>query len=170
MTVHDSRLPRIDIATDVPALRLVALSPDDADPLYALIDRSRRHLTQHGDWTDLGEGTPESVQASLGEPDDQGTRFGIWLEEQLIGRDDQSPRAAGNFVLGYWLGSEFTGKGSATAACRALIAYGKAELGATAIYAGVTKGNVKSEALLARLGLVVLEDRGSYTLFRLTLT
>ena len=85
----------------------------------------------------------------------------------MIGRVDLIPRTPGDFVLGYWLGGEFTGKGYATEACRALIAYGKAELGATNIYAGVTKGNIKSEALLGRLGF---EDRGTYTLFTLPLT
>jgi hypothetical protein len=42
-------------------------------------------------------------------------------------------------------------------------------LGATDVYAGVTKGNAKSEALLGRLGFQVVEDRGSYTLFTLPL-
>jgi RimJ/RimL family protein N-acetyltransferase len=68
------------------------------------------------------------------------------------------------------LGGEFTGRGYATAACKALIAYGKAELGATTIYAGVTKGNVKSEALLVRLGFQAVADRGTYTRFMPPLT
>jgi RimJ/RimL family protein N-acetyltransferase len=66
-------------------------------------------------------------------------------------------------------GGEFTSKGYATAACEALIAYGKAQLGARTIYAGVTKGNAKSEALLGRLGFDAVEDRGTYTRFRLSL-
>jgi RimJ/RimL family protein N-acetyltransferase len=138
--------------------------------LYALVDCNRTHLTQHGDWTDLGETTPQSVAASLSTLDDRTTQFGIWLDRQLIGRVDLNPRTSGNFVLAYWLGGEFTGKGYATAACKALIDYGKAELGATTVWAGVTKGNAKSEALLGRLGFQTVADRGTYTLFTLPLT
>jgi ribosomal-protein-serine acetyltransferase len=162
--------PRTTIATDIPNLRLVALTPEDADAYYYLVDRNRGHLTQHGDWTELGEATPESVAASLHTPDDRPTQFGIWLDGQLIGRADLNPRTPGNFVLGYWLGGQFTGKGYATAACGALIAYGKAKLGATTIYAGVTKGNTKSEAVLRRLGFRAVADRGTYTRFTLPLT
>jgi ribosomal-protein-serine acetyltransferase len=160
---------RTTIATTIPALRLVALSPDDAQAYYELVDRNRTHLTQHGDWTDLGDATPESIQASLSDLDDRNAQFGIWLDGRLIGRTDLNARTPGNFVLSYWLGGEFTGKGYATAACQALIAYGKAELGARTVYAGVTKGNAKSEALLRRLGFRATEERGTYTRFRLSL-
>jgi hypothetical protein len=89
------------ITTDIPNLRLVALNREDADAYYALVDRNRTHLTQHGDWTDLGAATPESVAASLNPLDDRNARFGIWLDGQLIGRADLNPRTPGNFVLGY---------------------------------------------------------------------
>jgi ribosomal-protein-serine acetyltransferase len=166
------RIPssRTTIATDIPELRLVALTPEDADAYYALVDRTRKHLTQHGDWTDLGEATSESVQADLAHLESLNTSFGIWLDEQMIGRVDLNPRTQGNFVLAYWLGGEFTGKGYATAACQALIDCGKATLGATNIWAGVTKGNAKSEALLRRLGFLAVADRGTYTRFSLSLT
>jgi RimJ/RimL family protein N-acetyltransferase len=158
---------RTTIATAISALRLVALTADDAEVYYQLVDCNRTHLTQHGDWTDLANATPESAQASLSDADDGNARFGIWLDGRLIGRADLNARTPGNVVLGYWLGREFTGKGYATAACHALIGYGKAELGVKNVYAGVTKGNAKSEALLARLGFHAVEDRGTYTLFRL---
>src|SRR5215217_8151239 len=90
-----------------------------------------------------------------------------WEQARHCGQQaDLNARTPGNFVLGYWLGGEFTGKGYATAACKALIACGKAELGATNVYAGVTKGYAKSEALLARLGFRAIADRGTYTLFK----
>jgi ribosomal-protein-serine acetyltransferase len=167
---HQVQPSRRIIATDVSNLRLVALTPEDADAYYALVDRNRTHLTQHGDWQDLGEATPASVHADLVHLEDLDTYFGIWLDEQLIGRVDLNPRDEGNVVLAYWLGGEVTGKGYATAACRALIAYGKVALGATTIWAGVTRGNVKSEALLARLGFHAVSDQGSYPRFRLPLS
>jgi RimJ/RimL family protein N-acetyltransferase len=164
-----SRAPRTTVGTSIPNLWLVALTHEDVDAYWELVDRNRGHLTQHGDYLDLGQATPESLAAELHDPDNRNARFGVWLDGRLIGRADLIPRTAGNFVLGYWLGCEYTGRGYATMACRALIAYGKAELGATTVYAGVTKGNVKSEALLGRLGFAFVEDRGSYTLFRLPL-
>jgi len=161
--------PQTTITTAIPDLRLIALSPDDAETYYDLVDRNRGHLTQHGDWTELGEATPESVAASLNNFNDPATQFGIWFDGQLVGRADLNPRTLGNFVLGYWLGGEYTGKGYATAACKALIAHGKVELGASAIYAGVTKGNAKSEAVLRRLGFQAVADLGTYTRFKLPL-
>jgi ribosomal-protein-serine acetyltransferase len=143
---------------------------EGAGAYYGLVDRNRGHLTRHGDYTDLGVATPESARASLDNPNGRNALFGIWLGDRLIGRVDLGPRSPGRFVLGYWLGSEYTGRGYATAACAALIDYGKAELGATAIFPGVTKGNAKSEAVLARSGSRAVEDRGTYTLFTLPLT
>jgi ribosomal-protein-serine acetyltransferase len=55
-------------------------------------------------------------------------------------------------------------------ACKALIHYGQTNLGATDIYAGVTKGNAASESLLGRLGFERVEDRDTYTLFQLALS
>lgn len=90
------------------------------------------------------------------------------MEETLVGRADLNPRGEDNFVLGFWLGGDFTGHGYATAACAALIAYGQTSLGAKRVYAGVTKGNSKSEAVLGRLGFELVEDRDTYTLLLLT--
>jgi RimJ/RimL family protein N-acetyltransferase len=65
-----------------------------------------------------------------------------WPASRLSGPTVASEsRSPGNFVLGYWLGGALTSKGYATEACKTLIAYGKAAVGATTIYAGVTKGN-----------------------------
>lgn len=150
-------------------LTLSALTLRDAHAYFDLVDRNRNHLTKHGDYADLGEATPEWVTQNLSDPDDKNAKFGVWLDGTLIGRVDLSPRVPGHFVLGYCLGGEHTGRGYATMACRALIEYGKAKLGATNIFAGVTKGNTESEALLGRLGFEPIEDKGAYTLFKLPL-
>ena len=147
-------------------LTLSALTPRDAQAYFDLVDRNRDHLTKHGDYSDLGGATPESVTASLADPHDKNAKFGIWLTGSLICRVDLSPRVPGHFVLGYWLGHEYTGRGYATIACRALIEYGRDTLGATNVFAGVTKGNTESEALLGRLGFEPIEDKGARTLFK----
>lgn len=158
------------IPTDLPGLNLIELTLDDARDYYRLVDRNRDHLTQHGDYADLKQATLESVVNDLGDPADKNAKFGIWLNDTLVGRADLSPRVPGHFVIGYWFGSEYTGNGYATMACKALIHYGQTNLRATDIYAGVTKGNAASEALLGRLGFERVEDRGTYTLFRLSVT
>jgi RimJ/RimL family protein N-acetyltransferase len=161
---------RLTLPTAMPDLRLIELLPDAAAAYYALVDRNRCHLTQHGDYLDLGEATPESVTEDLLDPENRNVRFGIWLGELLIGRVDLNPRTTEDFVLGYWLGGEFTGNGYATTACAALITYGQEALGARTIWAGVTKGNVQSEAVLHRLGFQEVSDQGTYTRFNRRLT
>jgi len=160
---------RTTITTAIPGLRLTEFVPADAPTYYSLVDRNRTHLSQHGDYTELTHATLASVTKHLTEPAGEQRRFGIWLNDTLIGRADVSPRLPGHIVIGYWLGSEYTGNGYATIACKALIAYARDHLDATDIFAGVTKGNGASEALLGRLGFEVREDKGTYTLFRLRL-
>jgi ribosomal-protein-serine acetyltransferase len=162
--------PRLAIATAVPELRLIELTADDAPAYYDLVDRNRAHLTQHGDYLELGEATPESVAAELRDPENRHLRFGVWLNDALIGRVDLNQRTPEDVVLGYWLGDEYTGQGYGTLACQALIDYGKAALGARTVWAGVTKGNARSEALLGRLGFQAVSDQGTYTRFKRPLT
>lgn len=157
---------RLTLQTAIPGLRLIELLPDDEVAYYALVDCNRAHLTQHGDYLDLGEATLETVADDLTDPENRNARFGVWLGDQLIGRVDLNPRTAEDFVLGYWLGEEYTGQGFATAACAALIAYGQEVLGARTMWAGVTKGNVKSEAVVQRLGFQEVSDQGTYTRFK----
>jgi RimJ/RimL family protein N-acetyltransferase len=71
--------------------------------------------------------------------------------------------------LGYWLAKEAAGQGYASAALRALIGHARIDLHATDIYAGVTRGNAKSEALLERLGFLPVLDFDSYRRFHLGL-
>lgn len=160
---------RVTIQTEISRLSLIELIVDDAPDYFSLIAQNRDHLTQFGDYREVLHASLESTIEDLSNPHDRNSRFGIWLADRLIGRTDLSPRAPGHFVLGYWLGSDVTGNGYATMACQALLRYGRDTLGATDVYAGVTKGNVRSEALLGRLGFAAAEDRDTYTLFQLRL-
>jgi RimJ/RimL family protein N-acetyltransferase len=154
-----------ELPTRIPELVLRRLSEEDAQDYYALIDRNRDHLTSHGDYQEMREATQRSVADGLAEPTDQ-FHFGIWLAHMLVGRVDLVPRERGNFVVGYWLDQEHTGHGFATAACEALIEYGESALGATDVWAGVTKGNSASEKVLERLGFERVADIVTYTRFR----
>jgi len=159
----------IGLPTGISGLVLRRPSEDDAEVYYDLIERNRDHLTAHGDYQEIREATLRSVAEDLaGQPDD-GITFGAWLGHALIGRVDLVPREAGTFVLGFWLGHEHTGHGYATAACTALIEHGRSILGATDVWAGVTKGNTASERVLERLGFERVADMGTYTRFHRSL-
>ena len=70
-------------------------------------------------------------------------------------------------MIGYWLDSEFTGKGYASACCQTVIDHARSSLGATDIFAGVTHGNAKSVAVLERLGFHRVEEFETYNRFHL---
>ena len=91
----------------------------------------------------------------------------LWWDDDLVGRLDLNPIETGTFVLGYWLGAEYTRRGFATAAWRALIDHGRAELDATDFWAGVTHGNERSIAVLERLGFARTERLEHHTRFHL---
>ena len=85
----------------------------------------------------------------------------------LVGRADLNAVRSGHFVVGYWLGEGQTGRGFATAAVRALIDFGRAVLGATEFWAGVTHGNEASIRVLERLGFEFVERLERHTRFHL---
>ena len=155
------------LATAHPGLVLRELTADQTLIFYALVDRNRSHLTAHGDYAEMLTASVESVALDLRGPDDD-LPFGVWLNDQLIGRVDLVRRDAKNFVLGYWLDSGHTGHGYATIACEALVELARL-LGATDAWAGVTKGNTPSERVLTRLGFERVADVGAYTRFHLSL-
>jgi ribosomal-protein-serine acetyltransferase len=159
---------RHSLPTTNPSLWLRALSIADAEMYFDLVASSREHLTQHGDYLDMLTATIETVRAELLAPAESHA-FGLWLDGQLIGRADLVPKGDGIFVIGYWLGAGFVGKGHMTVACRAMIDHARDSLLAHTIYAGVTKGNRASEALLARLAFAFVQDMGEYNRFRLDL-
>jgi RimJ/RimL family protein N-acetyltransferase len=161
----------IQLATELSGLVRREVSPDDTDPFLALIASSREHLTAFGDYQELASASAPDMRADLSAMMGRGTSFGIWLgEDTLVGRFDLVPQERlGHYVLGFWLGVDFVGHGFATGAGRAAIRYAQDSLGATDIYAGVTHGNHRSEAVLQRLGLRPVGDMGSYTRFHLAL-
>jgi ribosomal-protein-serine acetyltransferase len=153
----------VRLETEFERLALRPLDVDDLPQYAALVSRNREHLTSHGDYEDLVRSSREQMEdelrsASVG-------RFGVWLDRELIGRVDVIPQDGSNAVLGYWLDRGRLGSGFATAACRAVLAYGETELHITDVWAGVTHGNERSVALLERLGFEAVKDMGTYTRF-----
>jgi len=154
--------------TAISGVELRELTGGDALAFYELVHRNRRHLTQYGDYRDLAASTLQDVESYFADPPDNNIRMGIWRRaDELMGRVDLSPVAPGAFVLGYWIGSEYTGCGYVTGACRTLMDYATRELGAIDFWAGVTHGNRKSAAVLERLGFCFVERLEKHTRFHL---
>lgn len=59
---------------------------------------------------------------------------------------------SGEAELGYWIGVPYWGRGYATEAAHAAVAYGFDELGLSAIWAGYYEGNERSHRVQEKLG------------------
>lgn len=158
------------IGTGISGLALCPLNEDHALALYDLVQENRSHLTAHGDYADLVAASLEALEGQLTEGTSRTLQLGIFLRQKLIGRIDLVPVAPPRYGLGYWLGKHSTGKGYATAALKALLRFADTDLQATDIYAGVTSGNWRSEAVLQRAGFLPVEVFEKYTRFHRALT
>lgn len=154
------------LKTTIPSLSLGPLTEHHSSALYELIQQNRSHLTAHGDYTELVALPMEALAAELTETSNRTLRFGIFLEQELIGRVDLIAVDPPRYGLGYWVGGRSTGKGYATAALQALLDFARAELRATDVFAGVTHGNSRSTSLLERTGFVPIATFEKYTRFR----
>lgn len=166
---HQSAQPNsstFELETSIPGVTVKPLAAADSDLYYSLLQRNIGHLTAHGDYGDEVTASSLDIAAELSGNDPM-LRCGVFVDHRLVGRVDLIPYEPGCWGLGYWLGNSSTGRGLATAGCGALIEYARSQLGATDIYAGVTKGNAASEKVLARLGFIADADLGTYTLFHL---
>lgn len=155
----------MELHTEIAGLVLRSLGLADLERYAELVSRNRVHLTGHGDYEELVRSSAQDLGEELGA--DASGRFGVWFEDELIGRVNLIPRDGTNAVLGYWLDSDRLGSGFATASCRALVRYGAEALGITDVWAGVTHGNERSVALLGRLGFDEVADMGAHTRFHL---
>lgn len=158
------------IRTEISTMAVCPLNDGHALALYDLIQENRTHLTAHGDYADLVAASLAALESQLTEGRGRSLQFGIFLRQKLIGRIDLVPVDPPRYGLGYWLARQSTGKGYATAALRALLDFARTDLQATDIYAGVTKGNWRSEAVLLRAGFLPVEIFEKYTRFHRALT
>lgn len=142
-------------APGVPAaeVRLVPLVAAHAEAYHALVQREQAHLTAHGDYleevkADVAEFRSQFSAARPGPP----LCFGLWLGTEIVGRCDLVPVDPPRYGLGCWIAARYEGHGLAGAAVGALMAHARDGLGATDVYAGVSRGNTRSVALLVRQG------------------
>ena len=155
---------QIELRTDDPSLSLRELTFAQADEYYALIDRNRSHLTQFGNYRDEGRATLKWVKTALTRPA-AGLRFGIWICGELVGQVELAQRERTGYALAYWLGAEHVGHGSMNKALVRLMRHARERFGATAFFAGVRHGNVRSAAVLTRLGYQIAIVHADHSVF-----
>ena len=155
------------LTTAIERLELRTLAAQHAAVYFDLVQRSRELLMQFGNYEVLLGSSRVEIEAAFAIPAAPHVRMGLWCGDDLAGRVDLTHAKPGTFVLGYWLGAEYQKRGFATAACRELIAHGRAAHGATDYWSGVTHGNERSIAVLERLGFARVERLENHTRFHL---
>lgn len=156
----------LELTTEKAGVHLLLLSEQDAQTEYDLIQANATFLTHNGDFVELVGKSAKEIAQDIASGKE--ILFGIYLNSVMIGNASLIPQnTPGIFVVSYWLAEIATGHGYATTACRVLLKYAKEKLGAKEFYAGVTKRNAGSAALLERLGFQFVEDKGTYNRYRL---
>ncbi len=129
-----------------------------AEEYFALIDRNHAHLRQWMPWLD-SERTVEDLRTYmrltlLQFANNEGFQTSIWYGGKIagsIGYDNFNWQAR-TTEIGYWLGTEFQGKGIMTRACRALVTYAFEHYQLNKIRINCATGNTRSRAIPERLG------------------
>ncbi len=138
------------------SLRLLHLS--DADEFYALADRNRDHLRR---WIpEVAATTPDETRSYIAGTmerwaRDEGFFCGIVCEGHLAGamgiRKDVTNRCAS---IGYWLGSEFEGRGLVSRSVRAITDHLVRERGVERVEIRAEPENGRSRAVAERCGFL----------------
>jgi ribosomal-protein-serine acetyltransferase len=141
-------------------ITLRVLEQSDAEKLFQLINSDRPHLREWLPWVDANSTIRES-QLFIRSTEDQrnenaGFQCGIWSGSELAGiigfhRIDWVNRSV---EIGYWLGSQFQGRGIMTKACLALIEYAFEEYKLNRVQLRCATGNHRSRAVIERLGFM----------------
>jgi ribosomal-protein-serine acetyltransferase len=137
-------------------LEVRTLTPDDARASFALVDANRDRLRPWMIWepqTKTADDSRAFIVRCLASPTDiEGN--GMWVDGHLAGgiglRIDVGDSSG---EIGYWIGSEFEGRGIITRACRSFFDFAFDELGLHRMELCAASGNVRSRAVADRLGM-----------------
>lgn len=148
-------------------LELRRTAPEDTEELFALTEANRARLREWLPWLDhctRPEHTGAYIETSLKQTE-AGTALvlNIWYDGRISGVVGYNHIDSGNHIghIGYWLGAAYSGRGIMTAANRALIEHGFAQLGLVRQTIAAATGNKRSRSLAERLGFIfegVLRD------------
>ncbi|MEX0871761.1 MAG: GNAT family N-acetyltransferase [Aquisalimonadaceae bacterium] len=138
------------------ALRL--LQTDNAEELFALVDRNRDHLREWLSWLDLINSVSDSrrfIERALQHyADRRALHAGIHRQDALAGviAFNHIDRNRGQARIGYWLAAACQGQGLATRACRAMTEHAIAGMGMGRVEIACAESNGKSRSIPERLG------------------
>jgi len=135
-------------------ITLRQFSAADAGDIFDLIDRNRDHLSQHDDDTAGKYPSVRSVLNSIVSPKNpERLRMGIWAGKEFAGTINLTRfNGCASFEVGYYLGSEFLGRGYMTRAVNKIVEYAFTEKKACQVFANVHPDNEESMAVLERAG------------------
>jgi len=141
----------------------------NAEEIYQLIDNDREHLRQ---WLPFADST-QSVEDVRKNLIDRIEAFDRNEQASFYGTLNGEFVASVGFVklentdgeIGYWLLSQYQGRGLVTTFVKACINYGFNELNLDTIVIKCAEGNVKSAGIPQRLGFT-LSDKTEATRFR----
>jgi ribosomal-protein-serine acetyltransferase len=139
-------------------LELKQFEWDDAEVLFAAVERNRGHLRQWLPWVDGTRSTDDIglflSRAAAQFEDGLGPNFGIWLDGALVGAVGCHPIETPDrsCSIGYWLAAEHQGRGTITLCCRHLLDYLFDEVSLHRVEIRCGTGNTRSCAIPRKLG------------------
>ena len=134
------------------------IQPNEAEALYALVDKNRAYLRKWLNWVDEQTGPEVSRENILKRIEEaragKALDLGVSMDGKLIGSMGfngirASKRRA---EIGYWLSKEYEGQGIMTDCVRALVDMGFRELKLHRIEIHCSTNNAKSAAIPEKLG------------------
>lgn len=160
----------IPIKTSIPGLGIRRLSEEDT-PLYLkTIQDNAYHLTRYGDYQEQVRASISQIVADVLVNDERHLKMGIWFKDIFIGRVDINHAEDNAYILGYWLSSNYTGKGYGYESCKTLIDFVYKKYSIFELWAGVRHENNASIKLLKKLGFTEFEKLSDRSRYRLILT
>lgn len=145
---------RIGIKTSNEAVLLLQFIESNAEPLFALIDQNRAHLSQFDDTTAEKYPDFESVRQSIVNPSNPDKiRLGIWHWGDLVGTINLTPQEDRVYEIGYWIGSQFCDRGLATLAAKRLVDYALRNFECDQVVGNAHYENRASHIVLIKAGL-----------------
>ncbi|MBI2578024.1 MAG: GNAT family N-acetyltransferase [Candidatus Wildermuthbacteria bacterium] len=146
---------QIFLASDI---ELKQLRASNAEALFRLSDKNRKHLRRWLPWVDRTRSVKDSgkfIQESRKRhAEGNGFDLGIWHKEKLIGVIGlhNVSKDSARTEIGYWLSKEMQGKGIMVQSCKALIGYLFDELNFHRVEIRCASENEKSCAIPEKLG------------------
>jgi len=141
-------------------LSLRAVEPDDAEPLFRLVDRNRTYLREWLPWLDFNrtaQHTASFIKRSMAQQDEGTGLVMLILEDAeikgVIGFNwiDPMHRAC---EIGYWISADAQHRGLVTRSTRAMVDCAFNELELNRVNISVALANTGSRAIPERLGFV----------------